>query len=226
MSELDKSVCKVMAKIERLSKDDRNKHGGYDFTSIDDFKDALRPIMADNGLSTHVSQTGFAMLEYTTSKGEDRSIAQYDFAITLKHSSGEKDEPENTTIGLPFTGAQTSGIAKSYAIKEWMKGRFLVSSGDEADEADLLEQAREGLRLTKADARPLYEELQKEMASEVDGRDKDVLAAWWKANQYRWETLPKSWFILLKTSYSTKYLELRASEEMDQQREPHGQESI
>lgn len=215
MTATARAIVAVMGDVKRLKKDDRNKHGGYDFTSVDDFKDAIRPIMAQHGLFIHVSQSAFQMIEYLDGKGAKKSVAQYDLEITLKHNEGEAEPPECMTVALPFTGAQTSGAARSYAVKEWMKSRFLVSSGDEQDEADLMEQSREGLRLSKAEARDLYEELQKEIKGVIDGQDYEALGEWWQENKFRTETLPKDWFIHFRTEYAAAYKELKASAELD-----------
>lgn len=211
---LNHAVCAVMEQLERLRKGDRNDHGNYAFTSVDDFKDQIRPLMAKAGLSVHVSQASFQMLEYKNGN-TTKSAAEFDFAITLKHVSGEKDEPENMTVILPYTGAQTSGAARSYAIKEWQKSRFLASSGDVQDEADMLEQSREGMRLSKAGANELYESLQKEMREIVLGTDHKALKAWWIENSHRTETLPKDWFITLKTEFISEGKRLKAEAELD-----------
>jgi len=209
------AINQVMGQVRRLKKADENKHGHYNFTSVDDFKDALRPLLVDAGLYVHVDQTAFAMIDYVGAKNEKKSCAQFDFSITLKHVNGGQEDPEKMTVALPFTGAQTSGAARSYAIKEWQKSRFLMSSGDDQDEADLLEQSREGLRLAKAEARDLHKTLVEEMRAKTEERNKDELAAWWQENKYRIETLPKDWFIQFRLDYATAYKELRAQEELD-----------
>ena len=215
MSKLSKSVVALMGELKRLKKDSRNDHGRYDFTSVDDFKDAIRPLMAKHGLHLHVSQSAFQMIEYLDGKGNTKSVAQYDIAITLHHKSGKKAKPENMTVALPFTGAQTSGAARSYAVKDWMKSRFLASSGDEQDEADLLEQSREGLRLSKADARELSKTLDVEIREVIDGKDPEQLKEWWRENLFRIETLPKDWFINFRTNFIAEGKRLKAEQDLD-----------
>lgn len=214
MSALSRAVTKVMKEVRRLKKDDKNAHGKYDFTSVDDYKDFIRPLMAENGLFIHVSQSSFNIVEYEDGKGR-KAVAQIDFDITLCHEDGERDNPEKATVALPLTGAQTSGAAKSYAIKEWSKGRFLLSSGDQQDEADLLEQSREGLRLSKAEARELQKALTQEMDEVIKGADHMALGDWWQENKYRTETLPKDWFIMFRTEYATAYKRLKAEYDLD-----------
>lgn len=133
--ELTKAVASVMQDVKRIAKDDRNQHGGYNYTSIDDIKDGLRPLLAKHGLEVRTNEVEYALETLKTKTGESVS-ARITFELKLRHVSGAEDEPERTTVTLPHTGAQTTGAAKSYAIKEWLKGRFLVSTGETDADAD------------------------------------------------------------------------------------------
>jgi hypothetical protein len=128
-TEIAKAITAVMAEVHRLKKDDTNSHGGYKYVSVDDFKDLLRPLMAKHGLSLHTTELDYA-LETLQGRNGPTVNAKITYQFQLRHTSGEADEPERATIMLPHTGAQTAGAAKSYAIKEYLKGRFLVSTGD------------------------------------------------------------------------------------------------
>ncbi|MBO6901402.1 MAG: ERF family protein [Rhizobiaceae bacterium] len=212
---LPDAVVAVMAAVTRLKKADRNKFANYDFTSVDDFKDSLRPLLAKHGLYVVPNQVGFQFVEVKSDKDKTSTLAQFDFDITLKHVSGEVESPERMTVFLPLTGAQTSGAARSYVIKEWLKGRFLASSGDTQEEADLLDQSREGLRLSKAEARGTFEKMQKGLRDAAKGRDHDALSDWWLANKEVIETLPKDWFLTLKNEYAETYRDLKAQAQLD-----------
>lgn len=212
---MPEAICAVMAAIHRLKKADHNKFAGYHFTSVDDFKDHLRPLLARFGLYVVLNQAAFQLIEVRGDKDKVSTLAQFDFDITLRHVSGESEPSERMTVFLPLTGAQTSGAARSYAIKEWMKGRFLASSGDEQEEADLLDQSREGLRLSKADSRDLYSKLTGELRSEAEKRDYDALAKWWQERRETLDTLPKDWFLTIKTEYADTYRNLKAQADLD-----------
>lgn len=212
------SVVAVMAEVERLDKKEKNKFANYDFTSVDDFKDAMRPLMAKHGLYAVPNQADFKLVEVKGDKDKVSTLAQFDFDITLKHVTGEFEAPDRMTVLLPLTGAQTSGAARSYAIKEWFKGRFLASSGAPADmqeEVDMMDQSREGLRLSKADSREMYGKLQKEMREASDQRDYQALADWWARNREALETLPKDWFLTIKGEYAQTYRDLKAQADLD-----------
>lgn len=136
-SPLADAVCAVMEKVQRLAKGDLNTFGStYKYTSVDDMKDGLRPLLAANGLDVRISETDWSLENLPNSKGGSTVCARFTFEIWLRHISGEEDKPDRTTVMLPHTGAQTTGAAKSYAIKEWLKGRFLVSTGELEADAD------------------------------------------------------------------------------------------
>lgn len=124
-------IAAVMAGIKRLEKSERNKHGGYNFVSVDNVKDQIRPLLASNGLFLSVSETDFQISEIPNSKGGMTTTARITFCITL--SDGAEHRSDNITVMLPYTGAQTAGAARSYAVKEWAKGTLLVSTGEDVD---------------------------------------------------------------------------------------------
>jgi hypothetical protein len=217
---LAKAKAAVIGEIKRLEKSHTNTHGGYQFTSVDDFKDFVRPLMAKNGLSLHVSEESFGLSTIKTGKdGKETNIAIIRFRFVVEHVSGERSEPSFFTVALPYTGAQTSGAAQSYAIKEGVyKGLFQASSGDIAEEADFHEQGQlvATERLSKAEARPLFEGLQRELRAEVtDSRDHNKLYEWWSANRDQIRILPLGWEAALKKEYADEYKTLKSGEALD-----------
>ena len=209
----------VMTEVKRLEKLFENKHGGYKFASVDDFKDHIRPIMARHGLTLHITEDGFDFIAVKNAKGGESNVAKIRFRFTLHHVSGETSEPSYFTVCLPYTGAQTSGAAQSYAIKEGVyKGLFQASSGDATEEADLHDQGQfsSADRLSKAEGRPVFEALQRELRSLAEEtRDHVQVADWWSANKTQINVLPTDWYVTLKQEYADTYKTLKASEEMD-----------
>ncbi len=191
---LNAAVATAMAEVVRLKKADNNAFAKYRYTSVDDFKDALRPILASAGLSVSMNEVGCDMME---AKGEKAPVAKFSFAITLRHSSGENAEPERVTVMLPFVGAQTTGQARSYALKEWLKSRFLASSGDTAeDDPDYSSE-----ELSKAAARPLFNDLQIELREALKG-GKAKLEEWAALRASSISILPNDWRLMLRAQYS------------------------
>lgn len=213
---IGEAICAIMAELNRLKKADHNTFANYDFTSVDDFKDEIRPLMAKYGLYHHMNQDVFAFVELKDKNGRLQTMARFDFLITLKHVSGETEPPEPITVVLPFTGAQTSGAARSYALKEClMKGRFMASSGDMQEEADLIDNSRGGTRLSKAEARPIDKQLREEMREVEKGRDHEALAKWWSSSKERLDVLPMDWFLKMKQEYGDTWKELKAAADLD-----------
>lgn len=128
-AQLNKAVSAVMAGIHSLRKSEVNKHGQYNYVSVDAFKDLVRPLMAQHGLSLSITEIDYG-IETLQGRNGATVNAKITYELRLRHISGEIGDPERATIMLPHTGAQTAGAAKSYVIKEYLKGKFLVSTGD------------------------------------------------------------------------------------------------
>ena len=203
-TEIAKAITAVMADIHRLKKTDKNDHGGYKYVSVDDFKDLVRPLMAQHGLSLSMTELDY-QLETLQGRHGPTVNAKITYEFRLRHTSGEADEPERATIMLPHTGAQTAGAAKSYAIKEYLKGRFLVSTGDKdmiegGADADAFKQqdyteAPEPKRQYERSAivRKEFERLQKGVHDIEQRGTLEDLAFYWKNNEDSIKALPKDW---------------------------------
>lgn len=202
-TELNKAVCAVMSEVHSLKKAEDNKHGNYKYVSVDAFKDFVRPLMAKHGLSLSQNEVDFA-LDTVQGRNGPTVVARITYEFIMRHTSGEVDPAERATIVLPYTGAQTAGAAKSYVIKEYMKGKFLVSTGDKdliegGADADAYKQQeytgaapKMGITphdetpavsgpqlLTRAEARALYAKLKADLYNTVSVRE---VSQWKKAN--------------------------------------------
>lgn len=217
---LNAAIAAVMAEIERLEKADSNQFGKYKYTSVDDFKDALRPLLAKHGLifsfTEHCPVETIESHKKTAGGNDATLIAKYVFSFVLRHVEGEEAPPELSTVMLPYTGAQTSGAARSYAIKEWGKSRFMMSSGD-LDDADAHKQHDYGqARLSKREAKPLYATLQEEMRKVInETRDSKLLRKWSIDNDDNIQKLPLDWQDTLGEEYQRELETLHAAEQAD-----------
>lgn len=218
---LAQAKANVMSEVKRLEKLHENKHAGYAFASVDDFKDQMRPLLAKNGIDVHVSEDSYDLIATKNKDGKESQAAKIRFKFVLNHISGESSEPTFFTVCLPYTGAQTSGAAQSYAIKEGVyKGLFQASSGDISEEADLQDQGKSMTvqRLSKAEAKPLFEALSKEMnAVATETRDDMALASWWRENIEQLRMLPADWFLTIKSDCADLGKGLKALEVIDRQ---------
>lgn len=214
-SKLRAAIVDVMKQIKRLDKADENKFGHYNFTSVDDFKDVWRPLFAAQGLYLGMDELSCDLVE---AEGEKKKVlvAKFTFSIEVRHIDGETDPPEKITVMLPYTGAQTTGAARSYGVKEWGKTKMLQSSGDIADEADQRRQDDyHTMRLSKKEARPLFDQLTKGIREAAQARDSKVLKKWGIDNAEAAKTLPVDWQDDIRREYETTLADLKGAEELD-----------
>jgi hypothetical protein len=135
---INAAINAAMGQIQKLAKDDRNQHGNYSFASVDAFLDMCRPICAEHGLHPQVD----SISTETFNAGNGKLWAKFSYKMAMSHISGEKTENVGMDIMLPLTGAQTSGSAQSYAVKQFLRGLLMISTGDK-DDVDFKPQAPE-----------------------------------------------------------------------------------
>ena len=135
-AKINAAINAAMGQIQKLAKGDRNQHGNYSFASVDAFLDMCRPICAEHGLHPQVDSVSTE----TFSAGNAKLWAKFSYKIGMGHVSGEKTDPVGMDVMLPLTGAQTSGSAQSYAVKQFLRALLMISTGDK-DDVDFKPQA-------------------------------------------------------------------------------------
>tara|TARA_R100001086_G_scaffold226362_1_gene144980 strand:- start:212 stop:850 length:639 start_codon:yes stop_codon:yes gene_type:complete len=128
-SKINSAIATAMGQVQKLAKDERNAHGNYSFASIDKFLDLCRPIMAGHGLHVNISGLGAE----TFMAGSNKLWCKFSYVIKTCHESGETTGESGMDVLMPLTGAQTSGSAQSYALKQYLRGLLLISTGEKDD---------------------------------------------------------------------------------------------
>tara|TARA_R110000765_G_scaffold1452_1_gene3678 strand:+ start:100 stop:759 length:660 start_codon:yes stop_codon:yes gene_type:complete len=128
-AKVNAAISKTMAAVQTVGKDDLNQHGNYNFASIDGFLGGCRDACAANGLHPEISVISYEPFTGSNSK----QWATYTYEVVMCHDSGEETKPVQTVVSLPITGAQTSGSAQSYALKQYLRGLFLIKTGEKDD---------------------------------------------------------------------------------------------
>jgi hypothetical protein len=128
-AKINAAINAAMGEIQKLPKNETNAHGGWSFAGIDDFLDLCRPICTAHGLHPQVDSVGTE----TFSAGNAKLWAKFSYKIGMGHVSGEKTDPVGMDVMLPLTGAQTSGSAQSYAVKQYLRALLLISTGERDD---------------------------------------------------------------------------------------------
>lgn len=123
------AIVGVMTDVPKLEKGEKNGHGNYNFASIDDFLEAVRPLCAKHGLIIAQNEESFEMRDGWL-------VVRFNF--TLAHSSGEVwgEKQVRTIMVSAKMGAQAFGAAQSYALKQYMRALFQIATGEKGNDAD------------------------------------------------------------------------------------------
>jgi len=132
--EIITALCAAMGAVQKVAKEGRNKHDGYNFASIDDFLALVNPICAANGLFVHM-QEGHREDFTRAGRNGDSAWMRQSFDLTLMHVSGQVLPPVTRTVEVLRNGAQAYGSAQSYALKQFWRAALLIPTGDK-DDAD------------------------------------------------------------------------------------------
>ena len=129
------AIAAAMGQVQKVGKDGRNTHDGYNFASIDDFLALVNPICAANGLVVTMQE---GAIEDFLRKGKygENAWMRVTWEFTVWHSSGQFLPPVNRTVEVLRNGAQAYGSAQSYALKQFLRSLLLIPTGDK-DDADL-----------------------------------------------------------------------------------------
>jgi hypothetical protein len=144
--EIIRAIIKITGEVKRLGKEGTNTFARYKFTSVDQFYEALGPIMSANGLMDLAEEKSVTIeiREVADERGVVKKSAWmtaiYDF--WLYHESGVRFGPITRHIQVQATGAQSYASAQSYAEKYFLRNLFKVPTGDK-DEVE--ETGKEGL---------------------------------------------------------------------------------
>lgn len=139
------AVCAVMENVPKLQKGEKNTHGNYDFASIDDFLEAVRPLCAEHGLIIMQDEESVDVLETADRSGKPIKWLKITFRFTLAHKSGETWDwyPRRTAMANASMGSQAFGAAQSYALKQYLRAALMIATGETS--ADLDANAPENL---------------------------------------------------------------------------------
>jgi hypothetical protein len=124
------AIYKVQSSITKLNNDSNNKYANYRYVSIDAYYEGIRPKLTDAGLMIIPN-------EVESGLSPDGKTQKTIIEFYLLHKDGEIwNFPLRRTVFLPYTGAQTSGSALSYADKFIMRTLFKIPTGEYDPEQD------------------------------------------------------------------------------------------
>ena len=131
---IPEAVCAVMGEIGILDKSMRNKHSGYDFASIDDFLNAVRPLCAKHGFFVLQKEIDSVVVQ-----GEKSLWLHEKFEYTLLHVNGDTLECGYKSVAVPAgMGSQAYGSAQSYGLKQFLRALLMIATGDKGEDEGAL----------------------------------------------------------------------------------------
>lgn len=191
------ALAAVMSEVPKLSKSERNSHGSYNFASIDDFLEAVRPLCAKHGLIIVQDEESFETIQAGKDRnGNDRTWLLIRFSYTLAHASGETwgHKPTRSIMVDASMGSQAFGAAQSYSLKQFERSLFQIATGEKDADADTHPPADLPVARSVSVSRGVSKAKEKAngspsarfvhtAVSEISGiQTLDRLKAWWEAN--------------------------------------------
>lgn len=192
-AEIAGAVAKVKTEVVRLHKDERNTHGGYKYTSVDQFYEAIGPLEGEAGLVVLPQHVGSPRKEVIETKNGKQTVVVYKFVFMIAHASGQSwcNPDDICEQPVSWMGAQTAGAAKSYAHKYFLRSLYSVPTGEKDADAQERWELEDSHARTKAFAKRketgaaapagsgitfMFDELEVLQVGEVPGRVRAFLA--------------------------------------------------
>lgn len=126
----------------KAPKNQRNNFGGYNYRSCEDIFEAVKPLLAENGLVLTVSDT----MELVGDRYYIKATAElYDIETGLSITNTAYAREEETKKGMD--GSQITGASSSYARKYALNGLFLIDDVKDSDTTNT------GAEVTEEDAK-------------------------------------------------------------------------
>lgn len=133
------AIVAVCRDVRQLGADDRNKHGGYNFVSVDKFYAAIGPVMAKHGLATFANVARSEIVESVNDDGKTKSHLHMEWELYLLHEDGSVYGAVRRDVTVIASGPQAYAAAESFVTKYFIRSTFKIPTGDK-DDADLHEQ--------------------------------------------------------------------------------------
>lgn len=166
MSNLNKSLIKVQSEL-KAPKGQRNKFGNYNYRSAEDILEAVKPLLAANGMTMQISD----------SVAEVAGIPYIESMVVV--SDGETDRVVTAQAGIDpnrkgMDIAQCFGASSSYARKYALNGMFLIDDTKDPDATN--DHGRSSAPEQSAPALlPLTDEIKAKMVSAVAEGKRDAV---------------------------------------------------
>ena len=121
--EIANALNEVSSGAVKLYKGNRNEFANYNFAGIDDFLEVYGKVLAEAGLTIIMDEI---------KEKVDNKVLTLVFNFILIHKSGKMwSHPLRRTIRVESRGAQAYGTAQSYCLKQFLRGVFMIPTGED-----------------------------------------------------------------------------------------------
>jgi hypothetical protein len=129
-------MARIMGKVKRLKKTGHNNFFNYDFATDSDIADTIRELLAEENIAVFAQLITVDQVTYMSDKNKTTWRTRGNFMFTL--ACGDTGATFSCSwIGeADDTGDKGINKAATAAEKYWLLKTFVMSTGDERDDAD------------------------------------------------------------------------------------------
>lgn len=129
-------MARIMGKVKRLKKTGHNNFFNYDFATDSDIADTIRELLAEENIAVFAQLISVDQVTYMSDKNKTTWRTRGNFMFTL--ACGDTGATFSCSwIGeADDTGDKGINKAATAAEKYWLLKTFVMSTGDERDDAD------------------------------------------------------------------------------------------
>ncbi len=124
-------IAQVMKAVRGLAYDAWNTHSEYNYASADKFYQAMQQPLAEAELVVRCDEVDCRLFTVPNRDGRPMLHARFVYELGFVGYPGA----ERRSLVLQIIGPQSFQAAETYARKYWIRGKFLVATG-EADDVD------------------------------------------------------------------------------------------
>ena len=118
----------ILDTIGTIEKDETNEFAEYEYASADAIYSHVREEIANKGYSVWMNELSFDVLE--GEKKKQWLKVTYEIGLTADGGRPDDKELERITILAQYAGVQTCQAVRTYALKYFLRGRFLLPTGE------------------------------------------------------------------------------------------------
>ncbi len=131
LRDLAARIAQVMKAVRGLAHDAWNTHSEYNYASADKFYQAMQQPLAEAELVVRCDEVDCRLFTVPNRDGRPMLHARFVYELGFVGYPGT----ERRSLVLQVIGPQSFQAAETYARKYWLRGKFLVATG-ETDDVD------------------------------------------------------------------------------------------